>query len=366
MQKLYDVAVVFGGISNEHEVSVITGTMVCNVLKKADKSVLPIYITRSGEMKADEKLADISVYKSGDFSKYSTACICLGGVVLFNKKGKPKLKVGLSCAVNCCHGGVGEGGGISGLFAVNKIPLASAGLFESSAFMDKYYTKLVLGSLGVKLAKYGYSRNIAGAVTVAEELGYPVIVKPAKLGSSVGIKKADCKEELVGALQTAFELDDGVLIEEYLTPRREINCAAYLAGDTVITSLCEEVFTSGDLLSYDDKYSGGGRRVFPAELPQDISEFIRSETERIYKTLNFRGIVRFDYIIKDDDIFVSEINTVPGSLSQYLLSANYSAFGEVLLSLIEQAKKDSEDGDKKLTVKTGILNNLPANTCKLK
>ena len=120
------------------------------------------------------------------------------------------------------------------------------------------------------------------------------------------------------------------------------------------------------MLSYDDKYSGGGSRVFPADLPQDTAEFIRGETERIYKTLNFRGIVRFDYIIKGDDIYVSEINTVPGSLSQYLLSENYSAFGDVLLSLIEQAKRDGEQADKKLTVKTGILNNLPANTCKLK
>jgi len=366
MRKSYDVAVIFGGISNEHEVSVITGTMVCNVLKKAEKSVLPIYITRSGEMLAGDYLADISVYKQGGFSRSNGACICRGGAVLFNKNGKPKAKVKIESAINCCHGGVGEGGGISGAFAVCGIPFASAGLFESAAFMDKYYTKLVLQSLGVNVAKYGYSRDITGAIEVANGFGYPVIVKPCKLGSSIGIEKAEDEKELLSALETAFALDDGVLIEEFLSPRREINCAAYLADGKIITSRCEEVFTSGDLLSYDDKYSGGGSRAYPADLPEETEKFIRKETERIYESLNFRGIVRFDYIIRGDDVFVSEINTVPGSLSQYLLSEDYISFGNVLLSLIKQARSDSEAESKKLKVETGILNNVPANACKLK
>lgn len=366
MQKSYDVAVVFGGISNEHEVSVITGTMACNVLRKAGKSVLPIYITRSGEMLAGENLAAITVYKDEDFKGSHCACVCFGGVVTFGKSGKPKDKTSIACGLNCCHGGFGEGGGLSGLFAINGIPFASAGLFESAAFMDKYYTKLVLQSLGVKVAKYGYSRDKAGAIAFAKELGYPVIVKPCKLGSSIGIEKAEDEGELIGALQTAFALDDGVIIEEYLSPRREINCAAYYADGGVIASRCEEVFTSGDLLSYDDKYSGGGTRAFPADLSQETEEFIRGETERVYKELYFRGIVRFDYIIRGEDIFISEINTVPGSLSQYLLSENFAAFGEVLISLIEQAQTDYENAKAKLTVKTGILNNVPSNACKIK
>ena len=179
MLKYYDVAVVFGGISNEHEGSVITGTMACNVLKKAGKSVLPVYLTRTGEMRADENLADISLYKSGDFSSFPVASVCNGGIVTFNKKGKPKGGViAIGCALNCCHGGAGEGGGVAGLFGINNIPFASAGLFESAAFIDKYYTKLILQSLGVNVAKYRYSRDISGAIESAKELGYPVIFKP--------------------------------------------------------------------------------------------------------------------------------------------------------------------------------------------
>lgn len=366
MLKYYDVAVIFGGISNEHEVSVITGTMACNVLRKAGKSVMPIYITREGEMRTGESLADINLYRSGDFCSFPQASVCNGGLVTFNKRGKPKGVIAIGCALNCCHGGAGEGGGVAGLFGINNIPFASAGLFESAAFIDKYYTKLILQSLGVKVAKYRYSRDIAGAIAAAEELVYPVIVKPCKLGSSIGIEKAENEKQLKAALETAFALDDGVLIEEFLSPRREINCAAYLAQGTVTTSQCEEVFTSGDLLSYDDKYSGGGSRKFPADLPIETAVFIRGETERIYKALSFRGIVRFDYIIRGGDIFVSEINTVPGSLSQYLLSDSYLSFGGVLLSLVMQAHKDFADGKSKLKVTTGILNNVPANACKLK
>ena len=366
MLKEYDVAVVFGGISNEHEVSVITGTMTCNVLKRAGKTVLPVYISRAGEMLADENLANIESFKSDDFSAFCKAGVCDGGMVAFNKRGKPRAVIKIGCALNCCHGGAGEGGGVAGLFQVNNIPFASAGLFESAAFIDKYYTKLILQNLGVKVAKYAYSRDITGAIAAAEALGYPVIVKPCKLGSSIGIEKADDKKSLLRALETAFSLDDGVLIEEYLSPRREINCAAYFAQGEVKTSMCEEVFTSGALLSYDDKYSGGGTRAFPADLPKDESDFIRGETERIYRALSFRGIVRFDYIIRGEDIFVSEINTVPGSLSQYLLSENYGAFGNVLLALIKQAQSDFRAAKGKLKVTTGILNNIPSNACKVK
>ncbi len=362
----YDVAVVFGGVSNEHEVSVITGTMTCNVLKKAGKSVLPIYITRAGEMLAGDGLCEISAYAKGAPSDFLSACVKRGGVAFFNAKGKYKGGAAVGCALNCCHGGVGEGGAVAGLFALNDIPFASAGLFESAAFIDKYYTKLVLQSLGVKVAKYAYSRDITGAIACARELKYPVIVKPCKLGSSIGIEKAESEKELYAALETAFSLDDGVIIEEFLSPRREFNCAAYFYGGEVVVSRVEEVFTSGALLSYDDKYSGGGRRVFPAEITDEQSDFIRGTTERVYRALNMRGAVRFDYIMRGDEIFVSEINTVPGSLSQYLLSESFASFGNVLLSLIKQAHVDFNAQKGKLKVRTGILDNIPSNACKLK
>lgn len=335
--------------------------MVCNVLLKGGKSVLPVYIDHGGNLYADEKLADVSIYKDGGYNKFAHCGFISGGVVLFNGKGKPKSTVAIGCIVNCCHGGAGEGGAVAGMCNILNIPVASAGLFESSAFMDKYYTKLVLQSLGVKVAKYAYSRDISGAIEGARALGYPVIVKPATLGSSIGISKCGSDEELISALETAFELDGGVLIEEYLSPIKEINCAVYCANGAEITSQCEEVSSAGDLLSYDDKYCGGGSRKFPAELEESVAEEIQNQTARVYSALNMRGIVRFDYIICGGQLYLSEINTVPGSLSQYLLSDSYNSFYFVLESVIEQAKADFAAQRKRRVISTGILNNIKPN-----
>lgn len=366
MQKKYDVAVVFGGISNENEVSVITGTMACNVLIKGGKSVLPVYVDHEGVMRAGEELADVTIYKQQSYLKFPQAGIMDGGFVLCDKKGKPKTKIEVGCVLNCCHGGAGEGGAVAGACAFFNLPCASAGLFESAAFMDKYYTKLVLQSLGVNLAKYAYSRDIAGAIEGAKGIGYPVIVKPAKLGSSIGIAKAADEKELEEALKVAFELDDGVLIEQFLSPRREINCAAYLSDGKITVSELEEVTSAGAILSYDDKYTGGGERVFPASLDADTEKHIKSEVERVYSALNMRGVVRFDYIICGNQCYLSEVNTVPGSLSQYLLSDSYKAFNKVLCGVIQQAVTDFDEHAKKRVIKTGILNNIVSNGCKVK
>lgn len=358
MRKSYDIAVIFGGSSNENEVSVITGTMVCNVLLNGGKSVLPVYIDHEGEIRADEKLSDITVFKGKGYEAAPRCGFVRGGVAILKKSGKLAFVASVGCVINCCHGGAGEGGAVAGLCGIIGVPFSSAGLFESAAFMDKYYTKLVLNSLGATTAKYVYSRDIAGAIEGARALGYPVIVKPATLGSSVGIEKCDNEEELKAALDTAFELDGGVLIEEYFSPRREINCAAYFSDGKAVTSPCEEVASGGSVLSYDDKYCGGGKRVFPAELDEETAEKIRAETERIYTALNMRGIVRFDYIMANGRIYISEINTVPGSLSQYLLSSGYGNFYTVLCAVIAQAKADFVAQKAKKIITTGILNGI--------
>lgn len=362
MRKNYDTAVIFGGVSSENEVSVITGTMVCNVLLKGGKSVLPVYIDHGGKLYADEKLADVSIYKNGGYENFATCGFVSGGAVILSRKGKMKCAVSIGCVINCCHGGAGEGGAVAGLCNILNIPIASAGLFESAAFMDKYYTKLVLQSLGVKVAKYAYSRHITGAIEGARALGYPVIVKPATLGSSIGIAKCGSEAELITALETAFELDGGVLIEEYLSPLKEINCAVYCANGAEITSQCEEVASAGDLLSYDDKYCGGGVRKFPAEIENTVADEIRKTTAKVYSALNMRGIVRFDYIICRGQLYLSEINTVPGSLSQYLLSDSYKSFYGVLCSCIEQAEADFAERKRRRIISTGILNNITPNT----
>ena len=358
-----NIAVVFGGISNENEISVITGTMAANVLKNGGDCVIPLYISQQGEFFTGAGLADINNCKNGNFSSFPRAIVAKGGIYVLSKRGKPKKFVRVDVALNCCHGGLGEGGGICGLFALNCIPLASAGMFESAAFMDKYYTKLVLGTLGVNIAPYVYMRELTD-FRQAETLGYPVIVKPAKLGSSIGIECAENESELEAAVMSAFFYDDGVIAEQFLKDRREINCAAYFSDGRVITSECEEAFTSGDILSYDDKYAGGGKRVMPADIPEQTAKEIRGVTELVYTKLNMRGIVRFDYILSGGKVYLSEVNTVPGSLSYYLLSNGFKDFYPVLQAVIVQALEDYRRCAEKKILNTGILNNLPSNGCK--
>ena len=358
-----NIAVIFGGKSCENEISVITGTMAANVLKSGGDTVIPLYISRQGDLFTGDGLADIENFKNEKYLSFPRAVIVKGGIYILNKRGRPKKFVKTDVALNCCHGGFGEGGGVCGLFALNGIPLASAGMFESAAFMDKYYTKLVLSSLGVKVAPYVYIREING-FSEAEELGFPVIVKPAKLGSSIGIEVANDKSELETAVMSAFFYDDGVLCEKYLEERREINCAAYFSGGKVVTSECEEAVSGGDILSFDDKYAGGGKSVLPGDLPEAVSNEIKAITANVYSKLNMRGIVRFDFILSGGSVYLSEVNTVPGSLSYYLLSSGFRDFYPVLQAVIIQALEDYKRSSEKKILNTGVLDNLPLNSCK--
>ncbi len=359
------ILVIFGGASNENEISVITGTMAANVLKSGGDTVLPVYISQNGDIYADEQLAEVSNFKGKKYLSAPRAVIADGGAYILTKRGKIKRHIKADVALNCCHGGDGEGGAVSGLCAVAKIPLASAGIFESAVFMDKYLTKLILSPLGIKTAEYKYVTNAEQLNCPRNMPDFPVIVKPVSLGSSIGVQKAETREQLVEAVETALLYDSAVIVEKYLENRREINCAAYFADGAVITGECEEAFSNGDLLSFEDKYMGGGRSVLPADIPADISDLIKNITKKVCLALNMRGIVRFDFILCGGEVYLSEVNTVPGSLSYYILSKGFKDFYKVLSAVIEQAQSDFNAKHAKKLLTTGILENIPANACKL-
>lgn len=356
-----NIAVFFGGVSSENEISVITGTMVCNVLKRGGMNVFPVYITQSGAYLSGVQLFSIKNFANGAVPAAKAVAFAAGGMYICGRRSFKKF-VRIDCAVNCCHGGWGEGGGVSGLCAAMSLPLASAGIFESSLFLDKYLTKLALSALGVPTVEYVYLSEGCSADGIAH---FPVMVKPARLGSSIGVARADNAEQLNDALSAAFLLDDGVLIERCITNRREINCAVCLAGGELAVSPCEEVF-GGDILSYDDKYSGSGKRVCPADLPEDTEKEVKGIASLVYTRLNMRGIVRFDFILDGQTVYLSEVNTVPGSLSNYLLAENYDDFYKLLCSLIATAQSDRRKAHSKLLLNTGIINNFASNTCKIK
>jgi len=360
------VAVIFGGASNENEISVITGTMASNVLISGGDEVIPVYIAQNGVIYTGQCLSDISSFKHEGYKKCSRAIIANGGIYALNNKGKVKKFTKIDVVLNCCHGGAGEGGAVNGLCAFADLPLAGAGIFESSAFMDKYITKLVLSALKIKTVGYVYVKSLEELDRCPHMPDFPLIVKPVGLGSSIGVEKAENGEELKKAVEVALTYDSAVIIEKYITNRREINCAAYYSGGKVVTSECEESVGGGAVFTFEDKYGGGGMSVIPANITKDISASIRNLTAEVYSRLNMRGIVRFDFILSGEDIYLSEINTVPGSLSYYLLSTGFKNFYPVLSEVITQAQKDFQERKGKKLIMTGILENIPQNGGKLK
>ncbi len=360
------VAVLFGGVSFEHEISILTGVFVLNILKSSNYKILPVYVDTEGDFYTAESMFDVNTFKNMDEKngKKKFIKILFARNKVYRFQGWKELAI-VDCALNCCHGGWGEGGGVSALMDVYDIPLASPDLALSSAFMDKRLTKKIIAGMGIPSARYyalterAFTADTDGEIEKIERLlGYPVILKPARLGSSIGIAVARDRGELKSAIKLSFAYDDGLLIEEYLDGKRDINCAAYGVGDRVFVSACEEPFSRDTVLSFKEKYEEKTRsRSFPAQLPDGISEKIRSYTERIYKELNFTGIVRADYLLVGKEVYFNEMNTVPGSLAYYLFSEKFTIVRDIFISLVEDAITQKARKKKPLRM-TGVLHKV--------
>ncbi len=345
-----NVLVFFGGISCEHDVSIITGVMTANCLSGRE-NVYPVYIDEGGKWHTGEKLKDLSWYKTRDFSSVTPVTVVAGDNRLYAvKKNKLKEICAADAAINCTHGLNGEDGTLAGVMRLSKIAFASPSLFPSSLSMDKYYTKIALKGIGVetlpyvKLGRGNYigKRALASKV-VTGKLGFPVIVKPANLGSSIGIKVAKNEAELYDALDDAFRYDDKVIVEKALTGFREINCACIKLGEKYLVSECEEPKLCGDILSFTDKYSGEKKTDFPANISKKISDEIKSVTSYIYRKLEFRGAVRIDFLLSGEKVYVNEINSVPGSLAYYLFSDSIKDFCSLLIESVDLAAEEERD-----------------------
>ena len=229
------VAVFFGGKSCENEISVLTGLFVLNVLDGEKYRPFPIYLHTDGGMYTSSKMRDIAVFREKKYASFERIFIEGGRVYAINASKKKIKDLGkIDVAINCCHGGLGEGGGVAALAEWNNIPLASPDLTSSGVFMDKSMTKLVMRALNIPTVDYirvnekDYEKRGAFLLrNIETRLKYPVVVKPAHLGSSIGISVAANEEELKKSIAAAFVLDDRVIIEKYLEEKSDVNCAAY-------------------------------------------------------------------------------------------------------------------------------------------
>lgn len=330
-----NIAVFFGGVSVERDVSIITGVMTVNSIDKTKYNAVPILVNEDGLFTGD-KLLEIENYKDLDFNKLTKVTFINGSPILYKVKGDKKLKplFTIAVGVNAMHGGLGEEGGIIGVLRSNNIAVVSPDLLASAVCMDKGATKIFLKGLGVKFVRGICTEKLEEGISFCKKKGYPIMVKPYKLGSSIGVKKAENIEELKSAFFNCLRYGEKVIVEECLTNFIEINCACYKdRSGKLKVSECERPIGKEEVLSFADKYEGGDRE-FPANIPYEISKEIKETTKKVYSALSMTGTVRIDYFYADGKVYLNEINTVPGSLSYYLFSDTLKGFSDILTEQI--------------------------------
>ena len=271
----------------------------------------------------------------------------------------------LHVVIPVLHGTNGEDGIFEGLLETIGIPFAGCNTLSSANGMDKITMKMILKECDIPVVDYvwftdrqWFNEREQLIAKIEEKIGYPVIVKPANLGSSVGIGKASNREELIEKVNHAEKFSQRIIVEDMIEQLQEINCSVLGDADEHESSVCEEPIKTGDFLSYEDKYMGGSKSAkgmqasekrIPADLPVEISEKIRHMAGETFRVLSCHGVSRIDVMIdrKDNSIYVNEINTIPGSLSFYLWEATGISFEKLMDRLVELAFKRKRLTDQK-------------------
>ncbi|MCI9147533.1 MAG: D-alanine--D-alanine ligase [Hungatella sp.] len=376
------VAVLFGGKSVEHEVSIISAIQAIMSMDTDKYDVLPVYITKEGDMYTGEKTGDIEAYKNiPELLKKSQRVIFVsenGRVSMIPypmKKFGKNNAVAVDIAFPIVHGTNEEDGALQGYFKTLGLPFVGCDVTASAIGMDKYYTKTVLKENGVPvldciLFKTSDYRDVPAMIAgVEEKFGYPVIIKPVNLGSSVGISVAKNRTELEKSIDDAYTYATKILVEPAVMNLREINCAVLGDENEAIASECEEPLHSDEILSYEDKYlnnaKGGSKgmasvsRKIPAELSPDKREEVRNMAVKAFQCLGCSGVSRIDFMIDRDTekLYLNEINTIPGSLAFYLWEPVGVKYKELLDRMIQLAlKREREEKSLTFTFETNILN----------
>lgn len=369
-----NVAVFFGGRSVEHEISVISALQAINAFDENKYNIVPIYISKQGRWYTGANLLELRNYRDlnklvaeaeevfmrpeyGDYNLYKV------NTGMFSKRNPVVAE--LHVAIPVLHGTNGEDGIFEGVLETIGIPFAGCNTLSSANGMDKITMKMILRSEGIPVVDYVWftdqqwnSGSDAIVGKIEKELGYPVIVKPANLGSSVGIGTAADRSELIERINTAEKFSQRIIVEHMIEQLKEINCSVLGDADDHQSSVCEEPIKSGKFLSYEDKYMGGTKtnqgmqaseKRIPADLSPEMSEKIRHMAGETFRVLSCHGVSRIDVMVdeKDDSVYVNEINTIPGSLSFYLWEASGISFTELMDRLVALALKRKRATDRK-------------------
>jgi D-alanine-D-alanine ligase len=357
------VGVFFGGISVEHEVSVISALQAIHAMDQEKYEPIPIYISKDMNWYTGDVLLEIDEYKDLKqllakahkilVSRNENDRVVLNKYpfTMFGKKVLSEIDV----AFPVMHGTFGEDGALQGFFELNNIPYVGCDVTSSAIGMDKLIMKKVLRDSAVPILDYVwfYSKKWiesgeAVLKQVEEQLGFPVIVKPANLGSSVGISKAANLSELEDAVELAMTFANKIVVEKMVTNLKEVNCSVLGDYESVEASVCEEVVGTEGILSYKDKYQNegtkgmsGSERKIPAEISAEMEAEVKRLAKETFLALGCSGVSRIDFLIdkETEAIYVNEINTIPGSLSFYLWEPAGKSFKELTSDMIQLALK---------------------------
>lgn len=314
------VAVMFGGKSCEHNVSVVTGVQALGRFPKGHKAV-PVYIDERGVWYTGKEYADMETYRDKGAQAGKEVHMRPASPYLYAKNGKKLCKI--DCCLICNHGVNGEDGSLQGLLQLCGVPYTGSDVAASAAGMHKHMMKKLFAAANLPIVPYVVMRadeyvsdSYAALEKIKKTLSFPLIVKPCRAGSSIGIGIAHDYNELFAALRVALEWDNTAIIEQALTDFSEFNCAV-LCGEA---SEVEKPIGWKEFLTYEDKYltkSESVGREFPARIDDTLREQIRTLAVEAYRAVGADGVARVDFLYADETLYVNEINTVPGSLSAY-------------------------------------------------
>ena len=367
------VAVIFGGKSVEHEISIISAVQAMGYMDRDKYEVIPLYMTKENAFYAGAELENIESFKDiPALLKKSTRVILMQEGDKVNIVRYPLKKFGSSVinsidvAFPIVHGTNVEDGALQGYLQTLGLPYVGCDVLASAVGMNKYVMKTVFKDNGIPVLDCGcYNQNdfedLEGLMDKIEErFGYPVIVKPINLGSSVGISKASNRDKLADALTLAFTFSAKVLVEHAIDQLQEVNCA--VLGDELEAeaSECEQPLNGEEILSYEDKYIGGGKqegpskgmaslsRAIPAYISDEMRDTIRTMAVKGFQCLGCNGVARIDFMIdkSNGNVYLNEINTIPGSLSFYLWEPIGVKYTELLDRMIKLALKRNRENER--------------------
>ena len=386
-----NLIIAFGGSSPEHEVSVLSAMQVFAAMDESDFTLVPLYITKSGKWLSGDSLKDLNNYKDLKALENSSYPVSFTkdsmGATHLTEQNKPSLfkkstSIPVYTVICAFHGSEGENGAFQGVCEQFNVPYTGSGVLASSVGMDKVKAKQLCEANNIPVTSsldfYEHDWELHQNMILEEAtlLGFPLVVKPVNLGSSIGVKKVEDNEELIEAVEVAFRYDAHLLVEVAIQPLMEINCSVLGTAEDCRASVCERPLGTTETLSFEDKYQRGAGadkgmasadRVIPADISTELTTQIQSLALHTFKTFDASGVARLDFLVNTDtqDVYFNEINTTPGSFSFYLWAKSDLTFKQLVEELIVIALKRHQAKNGRIrSYETNLLSEKAATSIK--